>query len=52
MLHSIAENSPIDLLLNVSGGDVDACENGVTDDRADKQEFRVIVPDMAKSQVH
>ncbi len=51
MLHNITENSPIDLLLNTCGGDVDACEKLVTLilSRVGSQEFRVIVPDLAKS---
>jgi hypothetical protein len=51
MLHNITENSPIDLLLNTGGGDVDACEKLVTLmlSRVVTQRFRVIVPDLAKS---
>lgn len=51
MLHNITENSPIDLLLNTCGGDVDACEKLVrlVLSRVGNQEFRVIVPDLAKS---
>ena len=51
MLHNIPENSPIDLLLNTGGGDVDACEKLVSLIHAKTvdQEFRVIVPDLAKS---
>jgi hypothetical protein len=51
MLHNIPENSPIDLLLNTCGGDVDACEKLVSLIHAKTcdQEFRVIVPDLAKS---
>jgi ClpP class serine protease len=51
MLHNIPENSPIDLLLNTGGGDVDACEKLVKLilAKAGTQPFRVIVPDLAKS---
>jgi len=51
MLHNIPENSPIDLLLNTGGGDVDACEKLVrlVLAKAGTQPFRVIVPDLAKS---
>ncbi|WP_177248793.1 hypothetical protein [Bradyrhizobium sp. Ghvi] len=51
MLHNISENSPIDLLLNTCGGDVDACEKLVKLilAKAGNREFRVIVPDLAKS---
>jgi ClpP class serine protease len=51
MLHNIPENSPIDLLLNTGGGDVDACEKLVSliHAKARDKEFRVIVPDLAKS---
>jgi hypothetical protein len=51
MLHNIPENSPIDLLLNTCGGDVDACEKLVSLIHAKtvNQDFRVIVPDLAKS---
>jgi ClpP class serine protease len=51
MLHNIPENSPIDLLLNTGGGDVDACEKLVKLilANADPSPFRVIVPDLAKS---
>jgi hypothetical protein len=51
MLHNIPENSPIDLLLNTCGGGVDACEKLVSLIHAKTcdQEFRVIVPDLAKS---
>lgn len=51
LLHNITENSPIDLLLNTGGGDVDACEKLVrlVLSRVGEQPFRVIVPDLAKS---
>jgi ATP-dependent protease ClpP protease subunit len=51
VLHNIPENSPIDLLLNTGGGDVDACEKLVRLilAKAGPRPFRVIVPDMAKS---
>jgi ClpP class serine protease len=51
MLHNVSENSPIDLLLNTYGGDVDACEKLVKLilAKAGTREFRVIVPDLAKS---
>ncbi|MET4606718.1 ClpP class serine protease [Bradyrhizobium sp. JR4.1] len=51
MLHNIPENSPIDLLLNTGGGDVDACEKLVSliHAKARDKEFRVIVTDLAKS---
>jgi ClpP class serine protease len=51
MLHNIPENSPIDLLLNTGGGDVDACEKLVAliHAKARDSEFRVIVTDLAKS---
>jgi serine dehydrogenase proteinase len=51
MLHNIPENSPIDLLLNTGGGDVDACEKLVKLmlAKAGTQPFRVVVPDLAKS---
>ncbi|MCC8977905.1 SDH family Clp fold serine proteinase [Bradyrhizobium acaciae] len=51
MLHNIPENSPIDLLLNTGGGDVDACEKLVSliHAKARDKEFRVVVPDLAKS---
>jgi ClpP class serine protease len=51
MLHNVPDNSPIDLLLNTCGGDVDACEKLVSLilAKAGDREFRVIVPDLAKS---
>lgn len=51
MLHNIPENSPVDLLLNTYGGDVDACEKLVKLilAKVGTREFRVIVPDLAKS---
>ena len=51
MLHNIPENSPIDLLLNTGGGDVDACEKLVSliHAKVRDKEFRVVVPDLAKS---
>lgn len=51
MLHNIPNNSPIDLMLNTCGGDVDACEKLVKLVFAKKkdQAFRVIVPNLAKS---
>jgi ATP-dependent protease ClpP protease subunit len=51
MLHNVRENSPIDLLLNTGGGDVDACEKLVAliHAKARDKQFRVIVPDLAKS---
>ena len=51
MLHNIPENSPVDLLLNTCGGDVDACEKLVAliNAKTGHKPFRVIVPDLAKS---
>ena len=51
MLHNVTENTPIDLMLNTGGGDVDACDKLVhlIFSRVGNQQFRVIVPDMAKS---
>lgn len=51
MLHNIPENSPVDLLLNTGGGDVDACEKLVSliHAKARDKEFRVVVTDLAKS---
>jgi ATP-dependent protease ClpP protease subunit len=51
MLHNIPDNSPIDLMLNTCGGDVDACEKLVSliHAKTGDQPFRVIVPDLAKS---
>jgi len=51
MLHNIDEGSPIDLLLHTCGGDVDACEKLVKliHAKVGTGEFRVIVPDLAKS---
>ncbi len=51
MLHNVTENTPIDLMLNTGGGDVDACDKLVhlILSRVGNQQFRVIVPDLAKS---
>ena len=51
MLHNVTENTPIDLMLNTGGGDVDACDKLVhlILSRVGSQQFRVIVPDLAKS---
>ena len=51
MLHNIPDNSRVDLLLQTCGGDVDACEKLVSFIHAKTREceFRVIVPDLAKS---
>jgi Serine dehydrogenase proteinase len=51
MLHNIPDNSRIDLMIHTCGGDVDACEKIISfiHARAGDQEFRVIVPDLAKS---
>lgn len=51
MLHNIAQNTPIDLMLTTGGGDVDACEKLVKLIAAKKldQPLRVIVPNLAKS---
>jgi hypothetical protein len=51
MLHNVTENTPIDLMLNTGGGDVDACDKLVhlILSRVGSQKFRVIVPDFAKS---
>jgi hypothetical protein len=51
MLHNVTENTPIDLMLNTGGGDVDACDKLVhlILSRVGNQQFRVIIPDMAKS---
>jgi len=51
MLHNIPDNAPIDLMLNTCGGDVDACEKLVSyiHAKTGDSEFRVIVPDLAKS---
>jgi Serine dehydrogenase proteinase len=51
MLHNVTENTPIDLMLNTGGGDVDACDKLVhlIVSRVGNQKFRVIVPDFAKS---
>ena len=51
MLHNVTENTPIDLMLNTGGGDVDACDKLVhlILSRVGNQDFRVIVPDLAKS---
>jgi ATP-dependent protease ClpP protease subunit len=51
MLHNVTENSPIDLMLNTGGGDVDACDKLVhlILSRVGNQRFRVIIPDFAKS---
>jgi hypothetical protein len=51
MLHNVTENTPIDLMLNTGGGDVDACDKLVhlILSRVGNQQFRVIIPDLAKS---
>lgn len=51
MLHNISDGSRVDLLLQTCGGDVDACEKIVSYIHAKtrEREFRVIVPDLAKS---
>lgn len=51
LLHNVASNQPLDLLLHTGGGDIDATEKIVKMVRvvAGNAEFRVIVPDMAKS---
>jgi len=52
MLHNVTPGQPVDLLLHTPGGDVDAAEKLITLVRAavgDDSEFRVIVPDYAKS---
>jgi hypothetical protein len=51
MLHNSPDDSHVDLLLQTCGGDVDACEKLVSYIHAKtrEREFRVIVPDLAKS---
>jgi len=51
LLKPIPKGSPVDLLLHCGGGDVDACEKMVSyiHSHVGFDNFRVIVPDMAKS---
>ena len=51
LLHNAVNNEPIDLLLHTGGGDIDAAEKLIkmVRDVASNAEFRIIVPDMAKS---
>ena len=51
LLHNVPPNTPVDLLLQSPGGDIDAAEKIVTiiRNRAGSGGLRVIVPDYAKS---
>lgn len=51
LLHNAVSGQPLDLLLHTGGGDIDAAEKLIKMVRAvaGNTEFRIIVPDMAKS---
>jgi hypothetical protein len=51
LLHNVVSSQPLDLLLHTGGGDIDAAEKLTKMVRAvaGNAEFRIIVPDMAKS---
>ena len=51
LLHNVTSDQPVDLLLHTSGGDIDAAEKIIkmVSAVAGPAEFRIIVPDMAKS---
>jgi Serine dehydrogenase proteinase len=51
LLHNVVSHQPLDLLLHTGGGDIDATEKIIKMVRAvaGNAEFRIIVPDMAKS---
>lgn len=51
LLHNVMSHQPLDLLLHTGGGDIDATEKIVKVVRsvAGNAEFRIVVPDMAKS---